>query len=64
MSFLLARADEVLLQAQYLRMEGRALRREAALRAKELGRTILRTAEAAGKHKDAPDQKKQAPALG
>jgi hypothetical protein len=42
MPHLLARANEVLLEAQWLRREGRALRLEAAMLASELGETILR----------------------
>ena len=42
MPHLLAKANEALLEAQWLRREGRALRLEAAMLANELGETILR----------------------
>jgi hypothetical protein len=42
MPHLIARANEAVLEAQCLRREGRALRREAAMRASELGETIQR----------------------
>lgn len=44
---LIARANEVMLEAQRLRREGHVLRREAAIRASELGKTIVRAATAA-----------------
>ena len=49
MSDLLARANEAVLEAQWLRDEGRALRMEAAIRASELGETILRATRTAEK---------------
>ena len=52
MSYLLARANELLLEAQYLRQQGRALRKEAAIRASELSATVVRTATA-GRGSDA-----------
>lgn len=39
---LIAKANQVILEAQLLRREGRALRFEASVWASELGRTILR----------------------
>jgi hypothetical protein len=49
MPHLLARANEAVLETQRLRHEGRALRMEAAIRASELGETILRATRAAEK---------------
>jgi hypothetical protein len=42
MPHLLARANEAVLEAQWLREQGRALRMEAAIRASALGETIVR----------------------
>jgi hypothetical protein len=49
MPYLLARANEAVLKAQWLRHEGRALRMEAAIRASELGETIVRATRTAKK---------------
>jgi hypothetical protein len=47
MPHLLARANEAVLEAQWLRQQGRALRMEAVILASELGETILRATRAA-----------------
>jgi antirestriction protein ArdC len=53
MPHLLARANEAMLEAQWLRHKGRALRMEAAIRAGELGDTIVRAASTGEKHRPA-----------
>jgi hypothetical protein len=40
---LIAKANQAILEAQYLRREGRSLRFEASILASRLGRTIVQT---------------------
>lgn len=40
---LITKANEAILESHYLRREGRSLRLEATVLARELGRTVIRT---------------------
>ncbi len=58
---LIARANQVILEAQWLRREGRSLRFEAAALASELGATLVRSRAAEGKSFDLRTSLEQAP---
>ena len=64
---LIAKANQVILESQFLRREGRSLRFEAAVLASELGQTIVRsqrTGMESSSLKDSLDQAFSDPAPG